>query len=130
MNPWSNPDALPSQDAANLAIFIAERGRNADQALAHTTLIDTLNPQSGERLIDVGCGTGVLARRMMQRVQPEGTVLGVDISRAMLDFAERQTLPTGLRYQQASAYSLPCSDGSFEGAIAARLLMHGVCDGQ
>lgn len=124
MNPWSNPDALPPQDAANLAKFIDARGRSADQVLAHTTLIDALDPQSGEWLIDVGCGTGVLARQLMQRVQPGGTVLGVDISYAMLDFAERQTLPARLRYQQASAYSLPCSDGSFDGAIAARLLMH------
>ncbi len=124
MNPWSNPDALSPQDAADLATFIDARGRNTDQTRAHTTLIDTLDPQSGERMIDVGCGTGVLAQRLVQRVQPGGTVLGVDISYAMLDFAERQTLPAGLRYRQASAYALPCSDSSIDGAVAARLLMH------
>jgi SAM-dependent methyltransferase len=124
MNPWSNPDALPEADAANLAAFIDARSLVADQAQAHAALVDALNPQPGERLLDAGCGTGVIARRLAALVQPTGSVLGVDISRAMLDFAERQPMLDGLKYQQASASHLPCADHTFDGATAARLLMH------
>ncbi len=124
MNPWSNPDALPAADAASLAAFIDARSLISDQAQAHAALVEALNPQPTEHLLDAGCGTGVIARRLAVRVQPGGSVLGVDISRAMLDFAERQHMIDGLRYQQASASHLPCSDHSVDGATAARLLMH------
>lgn len=124
MNPWSNPDALPAADAASLAAFIDARSLIVDQAQAHVALVDALNPQPGERLLDAGCGTGVIARRLAALVQPAGSVLGVDISRAMLDFAERQQMLDGLHYQQASASHLPCADHAFDGATAARLLMH------
>ena len=124
MNPWSNPDALPAADAAGLAAFIDARSLMADQAQAHAALVEALAPQPGEDLLDAGCGTGVIARRLAERVQPGGSVLGVDISRAMIAFAERQPMAEGLRYQQASAYHLPCADNSFHGLTAARLLMH------
>jgi ubiquinone/menaquinone biosynthesis C-methylase UbiE len=124
MNPWSNPDALAPDEAKALASFIDARAATADQAAAHTALVAALAPQPGARLLDVGCGTGVIARRLAEAVQPGGVVVGVDISRAMLDFAEGQTLPPGLRYEQANAASLPFPDAAFDGAAAARTLMH------
>jgi SAM-dependent methyltransferase len=124
MNPWSNPDNLLPEDAANLAKFIDTRSQVFDQAYAHAALVDALAPQAGEQLLDLGCGTGVIARRLIEHVRPGGSVLGIDISRAMLDFAERQPLPVDLRYQQAQAAALPCADASMDGAAAARLLMH------
>lgn len=124
MNPWSNPDALPPQAAAELAAFIDARSDMPDQAQAHEALIDALQPQPGQHLIDVGCGSGVIARRLAVRVQPNGHVLGVDISQAMIAFAQRQALPAGLRFQQATALALPCAESTFDGAAAARLIMH------
>ncbi|MCO6451461.1 MAG: methyltransferase domain-containing protein [Caldilineales bacterium] len=123
-NPWSNPDDLSPQAAAELAAFIDARSQRPDQSAAHDALIDALAPQPGERVIDLGCGAGVIARRVAARVQPQGEVLGVDISRAMLDFAESQPAMPGLRYQQADSQALPCADASFDAATAARLLMH------
>ena len=124
MNPWSNPDALPPAEAAGLAAFINARAAIADQAHAHAALVAAVAPQPGEKLLDVGCGTGVIARRLAAAVQPGGVVVGVDISRAMLDFAESQGEAPGLRYEQANAAALPFHDAVFDGAAAARTLMH------
>ena len=45
------------------------------------------NARSGERVIDVGCGSGTLTLRAAERVGPAGRVLGVDLSRPLLDHA-------------------------------------------
>ncbi len=124
MNPWTNPDALPPAEAGALAAFINGRATAADQSAAHAALVAALAPRPGEKLLDVGCGTGVIARRLAQAVQPGGEMVGVDISRAMLNFAEGQGATPGLRYEQADAAALPFPDATFDGAAAARTLMH------
>lgn len=127
-NPWSNPDRLPPVDAQALARFIDERATRPDQRQAHDALLAALAPQAGERLLDLGCGSGVLTRRLAAQVGPSGEVVGVDISRAMLDYARQQTAADQVspapRYEQADATSLPFPDGYFHGALMARTLMH------
>ncbi len=125
-NPWANPDRLSAEDARTLARLIDERAARPDQRQAHAALLAALAPQAGERLLDLGCGSGVLTRKLAAQVGPGGEVVGVDISRAMLDYARQQT-PVGhlvLRYEQADGASLPFPDGYFHGALMARTLMH------
>ncbi|MGV7756179.1 methyltransferase domain-containing protein, partial [Mycobacterium kansasii] len=43
----------------------------------------------GERVLDVGCGTGYFARRIAGAVEPEGSVVGIDPSQSMLHYASR-----------------------------------------
>ena len=50
-------------------------------------VLDALNPATGERAIDVGCGCGVTTRAIAERVGPDGLALGVDISRPMVEHA-------------------------------------------
>jgi trans-aconitate methyltransferase len=46
---------------------------------------------AGERVLDVACGTGIVARLAAPRVGPSGYVLGVDLQAAMLETARAQT---------------------------------------
>ncbi|RLT33543.1 MAG: methyltransferase domain-containing protein [Chloroflexi bacterium] len=123
-NPWIDPDRLPPEEALSLAQFINGRSDIPDQRQAHSTLVDALSPQSGARLLDFGCGTGVIARRLAPLVGETGEVVGADISRVMLDFARSCGGPAHLRYEQSDGAPLPFPDDSFDGAAMARTLMH------
>lgn len=48
----------------------------------------TAAPAAGEAVLEIGCGTGSMAVRLARMVGPNGRVLGVDISRTMLEAAE------------------------------------------
>lgn len=73
----------------------------------------TLRP--GERVLDVACGTGVVARLASQQVGPNGTVAGLDINPGMLSVARSTTLPEGsIEWYEASAESMPLPDEAFD----------------
>jgi SAM-dependent methyltransferase len=75
------------------------RARQQDQDTLLTPISDLLvlraAPRAGERVLDVGCGCGVTTIELARRVMPGGRVLGVDISRPMLERA-RERAPAGL----------------------------------
>ena len=55
-------------------------------------LIDRANPKAGERVIDVGCGSGATSILFGHKVAPSGHVFGIDVSGPMLERA-RQSAP-------------------------------------
>jgi len=65
-----------------------------------------------DRILDLCCGTGLLSRELVRRLGPDGEVVGVDASEAMLEQARR----AGGRvvYVRAEADSLPLPDGHFD----------------
>ena len=71
-------------------------GREAQAALA---------PRPGERVLDIGCGAGETSLDLAAAVAPGGAVLGVDISRTLLELAARRAAEqgTGARFEAADA---------------------------
>lgn len=69
----------------------------------------------GERVLDVACGTGVVARLAAERVLPNGTVAALDLNPAMLSVA-RSVPSTGaaIRWYETSAESIPLPDDAFD----------------
>ncbi len=69
----------------------------------------------GERVLDVACGTGVVARLAAERVGPSGTVAALDVNPAMLSVA-RSVPSTGavIRWYETSAESVPLPDDAFD----------------
>jgi ubiquinone/menaquinone biosynthesis C-methylase UbiE len=69
----------------------------------------------GERVLDVACGTGVVARLASQQVGDTGTVTGLDVNPGMLAVA-RSATPPGLpiEWHEASAEAMPLPDASFD----------------
>lgn len=53
-------------------------------------LIERANPSSGERVLDVGCGTGAVSMELVSHVGDEGSVTGLDISSPLLDHANER----------------------------------------
>ncbi len=70
----------------------------------------------GERVLDVGCGTGVLLERILDRC-PDSRVSGVDLSPAMVAQARRR-LPQRVTLEVADAEALPFPAHSFDLAMS------------
>lgn len=80
-------------------------------------LIDLAQPKPGERIIDIACGTGIVARLAAQKVGPTGIVTGVDLNPGMLNVARSLAAANGaasIHWEEASADKLPMPDCSFD----------------
>jgi len=84
-------------------------------------VMDAAQIRSGLRVLDVGCGTGVLARDAAMRLGPTGFVAGLDPSPGMLAVAKKLT-PT-VEWRQGRAESLPFPNQSFDAAVSQFGLM-------
>lgn len=78
-------------------------------------LLRYAGPRSGERVLDVACGTGIVARRVAQRVGSSGNIVGLDISPAMQEVARARAAAEGLTidWREGNAVDLPFPDGAF-----------------
>jgi SAM-dependent methyltransferase len=84
-------------------------------------LCDAAGVASGHRVLDVACGTGIVARTAADRVAPDGTVVGVDLNEAMLTVARRVRPDNEFRQSDASA--LPAADAEFDAVLCQMALM-------
>jgi len=72
-------------------------------------LLEEVRLRPGERILDVACGTGIVARVAKERQGSTGTVVGVDLSPQMLGVA-RRVAPT-IDWREGHAATLPLRDG-------------------
>ena len=72
--------------------------------------------QSGERVLDVACGTGIVARQAAPLAGPGGQVVAVDMNPAMLGVARTLPAPSGatVTWREGNAMALPFPDGAFD----------------
>ena len=84
---------------------------------------DAADIRAGDTVLDVGCGTGVLARETHRRVGHEGQVVGLDLNEGMLAVAAR-TGPNVEWRPVGDAASLPYEDTSFDVVVSQFALMY------
>jgi len=80
----------------------------------------------GDRVLDVGCGTGDDARALASLVAPGGCIIGVDASTTMIEEARRRSRGLGLplEFHVGDAHRLAFAGGTFDGARADRVFQH------
>lgn len=74
-------------------------------------LLELAAPQAGERVLDLACGTGVVARMASPTVQPGGEVVGVDLNGAQISTA--RAIDPSIDWREGDAGSLPFTDQEF-----------------
>lgn len=84
-------------------------------------LADAASIGPGDRVLDVGCGTGVLAREAAVRAGSTGRVAGLDLNESMLAVARR--VRPEIDWHQGDAAKLPFESTSFDVVVSQFLLM-------
>jgi ubiquinone/menaquinone biosynthesis C-methylase UbiE len=89
-------------------------------------LLDYVVVRPGERVVDVGCGTGAVARQAAPKVGREGAVVAVDINPAMLAVGRSLPAPDGatIEWREGNATALPLPDASFDLALCQHGLQY------
>jgi ubiquinone/menaquinone biosynthesis C-methylase UbiE len=106
----------------DLRVWWHTRGR---ERAFREQLIGFARLQPGERVLDVGCGTGSLAIVARRAVGAAGSVAGIDPSPEMIGRAQGKARRAKLAidFRQAPAQALPFADGSFD-VVTSTLVLH------
>lgn len=87
-------------------------------------LVQTAALRPGDRALDVGCGTGVVARRAAEVVGPDGEVVGLDPNEGMLEVARTASADRGhaIEWRRGEVESLPFTDERFDVVCCQQVL--------
>jgi len=125
---WRDTAGLDATKARELAARLELRAKAPDEIEARAAYLGLLGVAEGNRVLDIGCGSGVVTRELARRVGPSGRAVGVDPSPAFFavarELAEAEKLAGRMEFHQGSALDLPFPDGAFDVAIAATVLSH------
>jgi trans-aconitate 2-methyltransferase len=111
MDPW-NPDQYGK--------FLQERER------PFADLVTLIHPRPAMRIVDLGCGTGRLTRRLHDRLEAAAT-LGLDRSPRMLAEANRECVTDGLRFEERDIATFP-DDGEQFDLVFSNAALHWIDD--
>ena len=131
-----NAKRHPSPDAATRGLLVEGRASIVDtlenlisagrqEAILKAT-VDAAAIVLGDRLLDVGCGTGKLAIAAARRTGPQGFVVGIDATPAMIDLAhERARRENSVaEFRVGVAERLPFADEEFQAVTSSYFFHH------
>jgi arsenite methyltransferase len=110
-----------------IANVLEIRGRHPQQVAIRAAYLDALGDISEQLVLEVGCGTGPVARDLAARVGRGGHVTGIDPTRVLIDEAGRIRGEQGidnLTFTVQDGRSLPYRDGTFDLTAAVTVLCH------
>jgi ubiquinone/menaquinone biosynthesis C-methylase UbiE len=90
-------------------------------------LFQRVGLRDGQRVVEIGCGSGNIACWVAQQVAPSGSVMGIDISPEQIEEARQQAQRLNLRnieFQVADAYSPRLPEATFDFVYCRLVLMH------
>jgi len=125
-DPYRDLDARADPD--KLIQSLELRARTPSHARLRRRFLDFVGLQAGDRVLDVGCGTGVVLRDVAARVGRSGHVVGIDPSRRAIAFARAlaraHRLPARVTLRVGDGLALPFGAGRFDAVLAVTVALH------
>jgi ubiquinone/menaquinone biosynthesis C-methylase UbiE len=125
---WRDTATADAERARDLAARLERRAKAEDEVAARDIYLGLLDIAAGERVLDVGCGSGAVTRDIARRVGAHGQAIGLDPSPALLAVARELARETGLgdrvEFHEGSALRLPFPDRSFDAVVCVTVLSH------
>lgn len=104
------------------ARFLDDAYHGSDATRRRRANFDMLAPATGDTVVDIGCGTGLLAEELARAVGPNGRVIGVDPSAAMRRAAEKRLSGrTQVTLAEGTATALPVESASADRAVSVQV---------
>jgi ubiquinone/menaquinone biosynthesis C-methylase UbiE len=107
-----------SYDLLSTVFFLGRRRR------AFTRLAALSSARPGDRVLDVGCGTGYFTRVMAEAVAPGGTAVGIDPSPEVIARARSSTRLPNCTFAEGIAEALDTEDESYDVVVSSLMLHH------
>ncbi len=115
-----------SGPALGMVASLEGRGRTPGYLSAVGSIIDAADIQPGERVLEVGCGTGVLCRWVARKMERQNPVAGVDVNRYFLreaaEIARREGMGDLVEFHEGSAEELPFDDNSMDVVFSSTVI--------
>lgn len=115
-----------SGPALGMVASLEGRGRTPGYLSAVGSIIDAAGIQPGERVLEVGCGTGVLCRWVARKMERQNPVAGVDVNRYFLreaaEIARREGMGDLVEFHEGSAEELPFDDNSVDVVFSSMVI--------
>ena len=124
---YSRLHELDEATLQTIATILELRGSHPQQVAIRAAYLDALGDLTGQHLLEVGCGTGVVARDLARRVGPGGRVVGTDPTPAFVAVSERlgaEQALDNLTFRVEDGRALPFADGAFDLTAAITVLCH------
>jgi SAM-dependent methyltransferase len=125
-DPFRDIDAQP--DPAEFITSLEKRGATPSHARLTRRFLRFAGVTAGARVLEVGSGSGAVARDIGRLVGPSGTVVGIDPSRVFVAAARRLARHAGLQdrvaFRAGDGRRLPFAAGRFDVSLAVTVLLH------
>ena len=121
---WAAVAELDAATQARLADVLETRGADPQQQELRRAFLAAIDVSPESRVLEVGCGTGVLTRALAQ-LSPVASVVGVDVAPSLLERArELASDGSAIEFVQGDARSLPFEDEAFDLVVFDSTLSH------
>jgi len=108
-------------------IYLSDIDKRFAPVVEHVIMRAALEP--GQRVLDLGTGTGSVAVGAAPLVSPGGEVLGVDLSPEMLALARQRAARlrlTDVSFREGRAEAIPAADGAFDVLVSSLVFMYAI----
>ncbi len=123
-DPYLDPDAQTQATLQAMITRLEERGQHAGFSGMIRRYVSTLPTDHALTVLDLGCGTGVVTRRVAPVIHPASRVHGADVSNGLLREARRLDAAGRIRWDHIESGPLPYESALFDAVLMHTVLSH------